>query len=508
MSTLIRIRPPLPEYSSKTAAPLLCRTMKLGQTSIVHFLSRFLSSVLGFFATIYFARILGADALGTYSLVVGLVAWLGLAAEIGVSSAIKKRVSEGTDESAYAIAGVSLIALLFLGIAVGVFLFSDIVDDYVGYPAAGFVVLMLFGSLAVSVVSNLLEGQKRVHVAGILGPIRTGARSALQIGAVFVGLQIGGFFMGYAAGYLFAAVIGCYLLLRTFEDVHLPDAHHYRRLVSYAKYSWLGGLRSKAFNWVDILLLGIFVPSSLVGIYSAAWNIAMFLILFGGSLSQTLFPEMSERAANSGSQTVADLLDAALAYAGLFLIPGLVGGALLGDRLLTIYGDEFSQGGLVLTILIAAALIQGYQRQLTNTLNAIDRPELAFRVNAVFISGNVVLNLVLIYLYGWIGAAVATTVSVAISLIVAYYVLSAIIDFAAPFAEIGRQWIAAGLMGTFIYSTIRIEDQYSVFDHELVTVLLLVGIGAGIYFTSLFVISPRFRTTVRENVPFRLPINA
>jgi O-antigen/teichoic acid export membrane protein len=47
--------------------------MNLGQTSVVYFVSKLLGSVLGFVATIYFARVLGAEVLGQYALVLALI---------------------------------------------------------------------------------------------------------------------------------------------------------------------------------------------------------------------------------------------------------------------------------------------------------------------------------------------------------------------------------------------------------------------------------------------------
>lgn len=478
--------------------------MKLGQTSIVHFGSRILASALGFVATIYIARLLGADALGIYSLGLAIVSWFGIAGSMGVSAAIRKRVSEGEDSAAFAFAGILLMSALFAMISVLLVVFRTSINSYVGFPATGFIVLMLAVSLGYNVVSSLLDGRHLVHLSGLFSPIKTGGRAALQITALSLGLGIAGLFGGYILGYLVVILLGASIIARDLGDFSLPVRHHFQQLLSYAKYAWLGGLRSKAFNWVDIVVLGFFVPQSFIGYYAASWNLAQFLILFSGSLSQTLFPEMSLKSARGNSDSISDLLDYVLSYAGLFLIPGLIGGILLGDRILRIYGDDFTQATTVLSILIVAVLIQSYQSQLTNTINAIDRPDISFRVNVVFIVTNVILNIILIYFYGWIGAAIATTVSVAVSLTVAYVALSTLVEFSVPFGEIGRQWIASGFMGIVVYGLLWIESTYHLVGHNLAIVLTLVVTGASVYFLTLLGISIRFRTTVINNLPERL----
>jgi O-antigen/teichoic acid export membrane protein len=147
----------------------------------------------------------------------------------------------------------------------------------------------------------------------------------------------------------------------------------------------------------------------------------------------------------------------------------------------------------------------GYQNQLLNTLNAIDRPDLAFRVNVVFVAANVSLNGVLIFLYGWIGAAVATATSVALSLVLAYQHVDKIIDFTVPVWEIARQWVAAGVMAVVVYGGLRAENTYRLLGHNFAVVVTLVTIGAGVYFTILLGLSGEFRETVDRNVPIDVP---
>ncbi|OYR42838.1 polysaccharide biosynthesis C-terminal domain-containing protein [Halorubrum sp. Hd13] len=475
--------------------------MRLGQTSLVHFASRFLASVLGFVSTVFIGRILGSSGLGTYYLVLSMIAWLGIATKFGVPGAVTKRVSEGESQSAHTIAGVSISTGLFILVAGCVLVFREPVNNYVGYPAANFVVLLLFANIAQTLVNAVLKGQQLVHISGIFNPIRTGTRSVVQITTLFAGLGLVGLFAGYTVGYALVAVLGTYIVVRNFDQISLPRRSHFRNILSYAKFSWIGSLRSRAFNWVDVSILGFFVSTSLVGIYTAAWNIAVFLILFGGSLSQTLFPEMSSLSADNDQEQVSDLFETALAFAGLILIPGFVGATVLGERLLRVYGSEFSQGAVVLSVLIIATLIQGYQRQFTTTLNAIDRPDLSFRVNAVFIIGNVILNVSVIPFYNIFGAAAATAASVAISLGVAYVLLSSQIGFSVPTQEIAKQWVAAGLMGVVVFIGLSLEETHSLIGINIVTVLVLVGLGATVYFATLLVISSRFRTTIKDNLP-------
>lgn len=479
--------------------------MRLGQTSLLYFLSKISGSLLGALATVYIARILGAEPLGIYHLVIGLVSWLAILGRVGVSKAITKRVSEGSDEGEYVVAGTVVIISMFVLVTAAIALFRGQIVEYVGYPATGFIILILFVVLLNGLVNSLLTGLHLVHISGILSPLRTGGRALAQVSLIIAGVSTASLFIGHLIGYFAAIGIGMYYIMRNVPEFSRPKRHHFENLFDFAKFSWLGSLQSRMFSYTDIVVLGFFVSSGLVGVYAVAWNVAHFFILFSGALSTTLFPEMSSISAQNDSQAVGRIVEQALSFGGLFLIPGLLGGAILGERVLRIYGPEFPKGATILTLLILANLFMGYQDQLLNTLNAINRPELAFRVNIVFVGANISLNVALIYLYGWIGAAVATTVSVAISLTLAYWHVSSIIEFNAPIGEFARQWFAAMIMAGVVYTGLWIENTYRILRHNVATVLLLVGIGAGVYFICLFCLSVEFRETVDRNSPVDLP---
>ncbi len=474
--------------------------MRLGQTSIVYFVSKIIGSILGFIATIYFARILGETVLGQYALVIAVVTWLSLVGNIGFSSAVTKRISEGNHVEEYIGAGVFVMGLLFILISVATLIFQDYINAYVGIPVAETIILILFALLFKALVVASLKGVHLVHIYAVLSTVRQGLRAALQIMLVVLGgLGLSGLLYGYAAGHFAIAIIGVVILgIRP----AIPSYYHIQSLFNYAKFSWLGNMRSQTFDTVDITILGLFVTQGLVGIYSIAWSLSKFLEIFGDAISNTFFPEMSRISAQEDSQAIAGLTRDSLSFAGLILIPGFTGAIVIDDLLLRIYSEAFVAGTAVLWILIAALLIYTYNNQLLNVLNAIDRPDLAFRSNTIFIITNVLLNFVLIWQFGWIGAAISTAFSAAIGLVFSYHYAHKQVPFTIPAAEIARQWIAAIVMAIVIFiirRTAEISLPTLVEFNELF-VLILVLTGALIYFSLLTLISKRVRTAILANL--------
>jgi O-antigen/teichoic acid export membrane protein len=347
-----------------------------------------------------------------------------------------------------------------------------------------------------------LKGERKVHVAGLLDPVKIGTQSLIQVVLVVLGFGLFGMLVGAIVGMTLVSALGLFWV--TIRPVW-PARRHFRSLFDYAKFSWLGTLKSRAFNQVDILLLGVFVQTSLVGVYSVAWSLSKFLDLFGGAIRTTMFPELSRTSAQESKQAAAGMVTDSLAYTGLIAVPGLVGGVILGDRLLMLYGEKFVEGTAVLGLLILAVLIFSYQKQLMGALNGLDRPDLAFRVNAAFIALNASLNLVLISQFGIEGAAFASVLSTTASLALAYYLLSQLITFELPYVKLASQWVAALAMGVVVLAARRLLEATGVVTHNALIVVLLVGVGAGVYFLTLLVISREFRATVERNLPVDVP---
>lgn len=481
-------------------------SMRIGQTSVIYFLGKVVSSVIGFLATIYFARLLGAEVLGLYAVAIAVSRWLQLGGSMGVGSAVEKRMSEGQEPEQYFAAGVLMVTAFAAVIVASLVVFRHQVNAYVGADVAFLIAALTAVQLLFAIIGAGLKGQRRVHVYGILKPVKEASESLTQV-LFIVPLLFGFGLIGLLVGRVIGAFIGALLALAVLGvRFRRPRPEHFRRLFSFAKYSWLGRVEGRTFKEADILIMGFLVSSTLIGVYSIAWSLTMFLTLFGSSIKTTLFPEISNADATEGKEAVS-LIEDGISYQGLILIPGFVGGAVLSEQILQIYGDEFVQGTAVLWILILAVLLKGYQSQFLSALNGLDRPDISFRIYVVFIGSNLVLNVVLIYLYGWIGAAVATALSAGIGLSLSYMAIKRLTTFITPVSMIAKQSVAALVMGAFVYGGLLIEETYSIIGYNVVTLLVLITSGATLYFVLLLAISKTFKQTINNNLPIsRLPL--
>ncbi|PSP83940.1 transporter [Halobacteriales archaeon QS_1_68_17] len=461
--------------------------MKPAITSVVQFVSKLLVSVIGFVATFVFARELGSSILGTYFLIVAVLSWLEFVGRLGISSAIRKRVSEREAADEFLSAGIVLQAVVLVVLVGATLVVRPYLNDYLGAEVGWIVALMLALKLSFSVMEAGLRGQHRVTTAAILDLGSQLFRATFQIALVLLGFGLLGLLAGYTVAFALATVGGVLLVLSRYVPVR-PRTEHFYQLFEFARYSWLGTLKTRTSAWTDTVVLGFFVAPSLIGVYEVSWNIATVLALASQSISSALFPTMSESATMDQTETVRDLLEQSLVYAGFVAIPGAVGAVLLAPELLRFYGSEFTKGGVILAILGVFAIFSSYEGQLHNGLNALDRPDLSFRANCLFIAANLTGNVVLITFFGWVGAAVATTLSMFISLAYTFSVLRNVISPTVPYRELLYQIGSAGLMGVVVVGARPLTS-----GHPYYYVLVLVAIGIVVYFAGLLTLSSRIR---------------
>ena len=469
--------------------------MNLGREAAVHFLTQLVVSLAGFGSTLAIAILLGADGLGTYAvgLAIGFF-WMQIPAD-AFASAIAKRVSEASGRGAVLTAGLigtGLIAVASAAVILGFGLLLTTIGPLGGTEFER--VLVRYGPevalLACTAglykgVEGGLQGEKQVAFAGMVTAGERALRTGLQVGAMVVGLGVEWLFLTQSASVLLAALVG---LKAIDTNLEWPARAHFESLYRFARYSWLGALESRTFGWMDTLVLSFIAPAGLIGIYEAAWGVSSLLRVISGSIQRTLFPEVSDLSTSDATKRILHYLDEGLLFAGLFVIPGLVGSLIVGERILRFYRPSFAEGTAVLVLLIVASLFNVYSSQIINVINAMDRPDISYGVSLRVILANLLLNVGLGVTYGWWGVAIATGLSAGLRLVLGYRGLYRFVgEISIPLSEFGRQLVAAALMGAVV----------AFLDARLsmgrVNTVLLVGTGALVYSALITGASSRVR---------------
>lgn len=159
---------------------------------------------------------------------------------------------------------------------------------------------------------------------------------------------------------------------------------------------------------VDIVVIGFMLGAVEVGIYNVASRGANLLSFSLSAVSAITAPRMSPLYNEGRLEELERIVKRAallsLAISGLFFI-GLV---IFANLLLSIFGEEYLVGRNTLMILAIGQLVNAFAGQGGYLLHLTGHQNISGRIYFVSMIMNIVLNIVLIPIYGYEGAALGT----------------------------------------------------------------------------------------------------
>ena len=222
--------------------------------------------------------------------------------------------------------------------------------------------------------------------------------------------------------------------------------------------------------------MGLFLTSAAVGAYEISWRILTPIFVLTSAISMTIFPQVSAWDADQKTNRIEKLFPKALTPALILVIPAFFGAALLSSKILgLLFGEGFEAAALALPILIAGLIPRAVRSIAGKTLQGINRPEFVNRAAIVDIVVNLVLNIVLIWQLGLVGAAIATTTSYTIGAILRWYYLDRYLELQIPYHELGWCTISAVGMAAII---LLIQQVININTTPLLFAVVITGVIA------------------------------
>lgn len=464
--------------------------MNLKRSILSVFGAEAFGSLIMFVGIAVFANILSPEKLGIFFLFRGLVNILSFVGDLGIGGALEKRMSEGDAKSEkFTTAIVLIIPLLSLLVCTILYL-KPMLTSYIGTDITYILILGLISEITYNTVANSLNGELKVAEVGKLDMVR---RFIWFFGGVLLiwgGVGRNPLMYSYIIGVGVSAIAGISILN---TSISFPRAETARSLFQYAKYDIVTGTGSKLYNWFDVLIIGAFLAPEFVAAYETAWAFSSTSIILGKAIQTTIIPQFSAWAAENKFNKIKESLDYMVIGALSLVIPSFFGVLAISEELLIyIYGREYAIAANVLIILMTVRITQAFGQTIGRTLNAIDRPDQA--AYSIIIGGilNMSLNVVLVWKFGLIGAAIATFFSYVIVEWIRYQYLKSNIPVYIPVKRIG--WCIFSSVVMLIVLLI-IEEYYSITN--IYSLLLMVSIGMASY-TAIMYIHPFFRSIIRD----------
>ncbi len=187
-----------------------------------------------------------------------------------------------------------------------------------------------------------------------------------------------------------------------------------KQLSRYSMPIWLSSTLQSASRSSDRIMLGIFSTLTEVGIYGAGLTFSILVAFPLKSMGPVFQPFIIEAYEKGNFQQINKLYNTMVRWSSLFVIPLLSVLIIFGDRLLLLFGKGFGEAYWVMIILATTQSISTISGIAGTILNMTEKQKSHAQIMTFIFVLTIALNLLLIPLWGALGAALGTGLSIVI----------------------------------------------------------------------------------------------
>ncbi|MGB9715794.1 MAG: flippase [Thermodesulfovibrionales bacterium] len=397
------------------------------KNSLAILIGRVYHALLSLFAVGLIARYLKVERFGDYAFILAVCTVFMVITDMGIHRIGIREMSRNLTKAndifwASSFAKVLLSVFTFLGIALTINLMSN--DRQVinaTYISAVAVIVFFIGDIF---LANYIAFERMGYAA--LSHFVEGTSYLLFV-ALFIHLDYGlnGIFWALLFSYIARISFGIIVTQKNFFKLRFnlnPSLAYY--LVKEGFPIGVNRILQKASVRVDTILIKLMRTRAEVGIYHGPYRIILTLVLVPQSITEAIFPMISRLAVES-KEAVSQVLEKSFKFMLIMVIPLVVVMFSFSNMIIhVVLGKEFVKSIPVLQIFSIVWGIMFFNELFTKFLSASNRQVLATKAMAICLSINVILDIVLIYFYGYFGAVIATLLAELSLLISAYLFIS------------------------------------------------------------------------------------
>lgn len=463
---------------------------KLAKNTSMIFASQIMNYILLFIGTIYTSRYLGPEGYGILSTGVALTTVFAVIGDLGLGTITVREVARDKSLTNKYIVNTALMKVI---LSIVMIILIILAVRIINYPQEiSIVIYILTLSIIFSTFSgifgSIFQAYEKMEY-GAIGGIWTSLLTFICLMlAIYFNLNI----FAFAFINVIISVLNLIYMVGIFVwkfflpkmDINLDlwkhdiklDWNFWKPVIIQALPLSIAVIFSTILFKLDTILLSIMKGTLVVGWYNVAYNILQALMFIPSAFTASVFPLLSIFHISS-KESLEGTYQKSFKYLSILGIPIAVLITLLADKIiLIIYPEEFIPSIIALKILVWVVPFTFMTIAFGTILTAINKQNLLMKVVFIILILNLILNLILIPQFSYIGSAVVTVISELITFIIYFYYTSKFICKIKFTDTLIKTIISSGIMGLFIIYT----------STNLFLVILLAVI---IYFTSLILLN-------------------
>ena len=365
---------------------------------------------------------------GVWSLFIATVAFIPLLANLGLPYSMLRFLAVEHDtniirEEFYSISFILLVmglitslALLILSKQISLLLFNGSTTISIILAATVFVTVMI------SSFFTYFRTYQQMKVFSVLYLIQTYLMVLLVVIFIQWGYEIKGVLFGYFLAQIVVVIAAFIFIIRQIGFV-FPKFKNIREYLSFGIPTVPSNLSTYIVDLSDRYVIGILLGTAYVGYYSPGYTLGNIITMFMAPFTFLLPSLLSSYYDQNKLEDVNLHLQYSLKYFLLVAIPAIFGLSLLSKPLLTLLSTaEIAQNGYFITPFVAlSACLVGIYGIISQILALKKKTKIIGTMWIIAAVLNVVLNIILVPIYGIIAAAITTLTAYAFTCVAAIF---------------------------------------------------------------------------------------
>lgn len=427
---------------------------RIAKNTIALTLAQIVPMLLGIFLVFYIARILGDVGFGKYSFAFAFTGLFAVLSDLGLNTLTVREVARDKTMASKYLGNIAIINILLSVITLTIIFFAI---NSMNYPHdTTMAVYIVAVSLVVTSISQLFKSIfrafEKMEYEFLIATSKTIIVVSLGLFVLFAGYGLIGLVLVHLLASIFDFLLSLSICIKKFAVPKLEiDLKFWKHSIRTALPLGFVYIFAVIYGQIDMTMLSVMCGDAVVGWYSAAYKLRSVLGLIPASFMNAAFPLMS-RFFESSTKSLEILYERSFKYMLSLALPIAVGTTILADRIiLLLYGAQYVNSIIALQILVWAIVFSFTGYVLEYVLISINRQDIDGMISGASAVINVILNLLLIPSFSYIGAATATIISSAIYFILYLYFVYKY-GYKIPVHKIAiKPLIASLVMAVFIY---------------------------------------------------------
>jgi O-antigen/teichoic acid export membrane protein len=391
---------------------------RTGIDIVLTFSRQFLAGLMQLGLLLIIARRLGPEGAGTYAVALLLPSIMSQLLNLGLASAnVYFVASRQFPLTQVWVASRDLVLLMgALGLVLGaglVLLMGELAFPGIPQIVLLSALLIFPTSLMAGIVSGLfqaLQDFRAFNIAVLVQPVLSLAGVCLLWLADQ--MDIASVLIVVALAHALALTVALALLGRRtpLAAIGVARMEYLRPAISYGVKAHLGNIMSFLNYRLDMFLVNLLAGPTAAGIYTVAVRLTEQLWMISQSVSTVIFPRLSAMANDEATRRAFTTLMARIVLWITLAAAGLLA-AIAQPLIQLMFGSDFVGAVTAMLILLPGIVLLSSARVLANDFAARGWVGINMALAALILLINTVANLVLIPQYGFLGAAMATTLA-------------------------------------------------------------------------------------------------